>query len=90
MLRIVIVLVLGAHGIGHLIGVAGPPGIVASDVDLPFRGLTAGGTMITGAVRVVDRHDDAYGTELLLAGLGAPVTAPIRPAAEISPPHQTS
>ena len=55
-----------------------PPRIVASDAGLPFRGLTAGGTVISGTVRVADRHDDAYGTELLLAGVGSPITAAIR------------
>lgn len=53
-----------------------PPRILASDAVLPFRGETAQGTVVTGMVRVADRHDDAYGTELLLAGLGAPVSGP--------------
>jgi len=55
-----------------------PPRILASDADLPFRGLTAQGTLITGTVRVAVRHDDAYGTELLLAGVGSPITAAIQ------------
>lgn len=34
-----------------------------------FRGSTAGGRQISGGVQVVGRHDDAYGTELILSGL---------------------
>jgi hypothetical protein len=49
-----------------------PPRILASEAALPFGGETAQGTVITGMVRIADRHDDAYGTELLLAGLGTP------------------
>ncbi len=59
-----------------------PPRILASDEALPFRGQTATGMVITGSVRVVDRHDDAYGTELLLAGLDSPLGVPIRAASE--------
>ena len=59
-----------------------PPRILASDAALPFRGETARGTVITGAVRVAGRHDDPYGTELLLAGLGSPVSGPIRAGSE--------
>jgi len=43
---------------------------------------TAQGTVVTGMVRVAGRHDDAYGTELLLAGLGAPVSGAIGAASE--------
>jgi hypothetical protein len=53
-----------------------PPRILASDAALSVRGETAQGTVVTGMVRVADRHDDAYGTELCLAGLGALVGGP--------------
>jgi hypothetical protein len=59
-----------------------PPRILASDRAIPFRGETTHGTVIAGHVRIADRHDDAYGTELLLAGLGSPVSAPIRAGSE--------
>ena len=59
-----------------------PPRILVSDAALSFRGETAQGTVVTGMVRVADRHDDAYGTELLLAGLGAPVSGAIGAASE--------
>lgn len=35
-----------------------------------FRGATAGGRQISGDVQIVGRRDDAYGTELILSGLG--------------------
>jgi hypothetical protein len=54
-----------------------PPRIQASNAALTFRGETSHGTVITGTVRVADRLDDGYGTELLLAGLASPVSAPI-------------
>jgi hypothetical protein len=59
-----------------------PPRIIASDAALSFRGETAQGTVVTGMVRVADRRDDAYGTELLLAGLGAPVSGPTGAASQ--------
>ena len=59
-----------------------PPRILASDEALPFRGQTATGTVIYRLLRVVDRHDDAYGTELLLAGLDSPLGVSIRAASE--------
>ena len=34
-----------------------------------FRAATAGGRQISGDVQIVCRHDDAYGTELILSGL---------------------
>jgi len=34
-----------------------------------FRGATTGGREISGDVRIVGRHDDADGTELILSGL---------------------
>ena len=34
-----------------------------------FRVTTAGGRQISGDVQIVGRHDDAYGTELILSGL---------------------
>lgn len=52
-----------------------PRRILASDAALSFRGATARGAVITGTVRVANRHDDAYGTELLLAGIGSPDNA---------------
>ena len=60
-----------------------PSRIQASDVALPFRGETTHGTAITGMVRVADRLDDAYGTELLLAGLASPVSAPIAAGSKV-------
>ena len=59
-----------------------PSRVVASYEALTFRGETTRGTMFTGEVRIADRRDDAYGTELLLAGLGSPLSAPIRAGSE--------
>ena len=59
-----------------------PLRIRASDAELSFRGETTQGTVISGTVRIADRHDDGYGTELLLAGLGSPVTGPTRAVSE--------
>lgn len=54
-------------------------GTVCSKVG--FRGATAGGREIGGDVQIVGRHDDAYGTELILSGL-----RPLRTDSESVPP----
>ena len=55
-----------------------PARLAASEGALSFRGETTRGTVIIGKVRIADRRDDAYGTELLLAGVGSPASSPIR------------
>jgi hypothetical protein len=68
-----------------------PSRILASDAALSFRGETTQGTAIIGTVRIADRQDDSYGTELLLAGLGSPFTEPTRAVSEDveRPPYRT-
>lgn len=43
---------------------------------ISFRGGTVSGREIAGDVRIVDRHDDAYGTVLILVGLRPLATDP--------------
>ena len=46
-----------------------PSDLGAASSKVGFRGATAGGRQISGDAQIVCRHDDAYGTELILSGM---------------------
>ena len=53
-----------------------PGHLGAGQSSIAFRARTTSGRVFAGEVRIVDRRDDAYGTELILAGLRPLATPP--------------